>query len=237
MRPDGEFDQRYIDGDLPWDTGRPDRQLARVIEAHGIEPCAALEIGCGTGANAVWLAGRGFRVTAVDISPNAVRMAERKARAAGVQVAVLAADFMAETIPGGPFGLVFDRGVLHGYDEAADRAEFAERVAAHLEGGGGGGGSDPARPGRRGEPAAGGEHDAPAPGAILSGAGGLRISLVGSTDGPPRAFGPPRRSAADVALAVEPHFEVLVIEAGHFDSDQPVPAPAWSCLMRRRQGG
>ena len=198
MPPDKQFDQRYIDGDLPWDTGRPDHHLAQIIRAHHIEPCQALEIGCGTGTNSVWLAQQGFQVTALDLAPTAIRRAEARAAAAGVQVALRAADFMADDLPDGPFAFVFDRGVLHGCDRPADRATFAQRVAARL-----------------------------AP-------DGLWLSFIGSADAPPRQSGPPRLSAAEVVLAVEPYYQLLLLQAGHFDSDQPVPAPAWLCLMRKR---
>ena len=55
------WDQRYADGELPWDSGKEDVHLGEVIERHGIEAGKALEIGCGTGTNTIWLAGRGSR--------------------------------------------------------------------------------------------------------------------------------------------------------------------------------
>ena len=127
-----KFEQRYVDGDLPWDSGRPDRNLADVIESFDIKPCPALEIGCGTGTNAVWLSRQGFQVTALDIAPTAIRRAEEKAEAAGVQVSLHVADFMEDTVPGGLFGFLFDRGVFHGCDAPDDRAAFAEKVASCL---------------------------------------------------------------------------------------------------------
>jgi len=67
-------------------------------------------------------------------------------------------------------------------------------------------------------------------------ANGIWLSEIGSTDGPPREIGPPRRSARDVMTAVEPHFEVLRFESSAFDNDQDDAPRMWLCLMRKRQG-
>ena len=51
-----DWDRRYVDGHLPWDSGKPDVHLRRFIEDSKIVPCKTLEVGCGTGTNAIWLA-------------------------------------------------------------------------------------------------------------------------------------------------------------------------------------
>lgn len=130
------WDERYRTGDLPWDSGRPDRHLEQVLDEFAIGPCAALEAGCGTGTNAVWLARQGFRVTAVDVAPTAIAEAGRKAASAGVAVAFVAGDFLHVAIPGGPFGFLFDRGCLHSFDTRAERVAFADRAAGLLDEGG-----------------------------------------------------------------------------------------------------
>ena len=132
--PERNWDERYRTGDLPWDTGRPSEHLERALASFAVEPCAALEIGCGTGTNAVWLAARGFTVTAVDVSETAIERAKERAAGAGVEVAFLAADFIggAGDLPGAPFGFAFDRGCFHSFDERADRTAFADTVARHL---------------------------------------------------------------------------------------------------------
>src|SRR6185312_2198551 len=81
-----EWNDRYRDGNLPWDTGRPSSELQRILSQSTIRPCRALELGCGTGTNSVWLAQQGFEVTGIDLAPLAVEKAEQRARAAGVEV-------------------------------------------------------------------------------------------------------------------------------------------------------
>lgn len=63
---------------------------------------------------------------------------------------------------------------------------------------------------------------------------GLWFTIVGSTDDPPGEFGPPRRSARDVVVAVEPFFEILSLTASHFESNRQNPPRAWACLMQKR---
>jgi hypothetical protein len=64
---------------------------------------------------------------------------------------------------------------------------------------------------------------------------GLWLSLVGSTDGPPRDVGPPQRSARDIVIAMEPYFEILLLKSTHFDSNDPEPPRAWICMMQKRE--
>ncbi len=108
------WDERYEKGDTPWETGAPSTELQRVLGETAVPPGPALELGCGTGASAVWLARQGFDVTAVDISPLAIERARRRAEQAGVGVRFLTADVLRPPEElGGPFDFFFDRGCYH----------------------------------------------------------------------------------------------------------------------------
>ncbi len=108
-----EWDKRYEQGDTPWDTGQPSTELVRVMQAEALPRPKALELGCGTGTNAVWLARHGFEVTAIDFSPRALQRAQERARAAGVSVRWIAGDVLHPPDLGGPYDFVFDRGCYH----------------------------------------------------------------------------------------------------------------------------
>src|SRR5262245_26138954 len=97
----------------PWDSGRVSAELVRRVSDAKIQPCRAVELGCGTGTNAVWLAQCGFDVTAIDISPTAVQRARQRAADAGVAVHFVEADVMALPELGPPFDFLFDRGCYH----------------------------------------------------------------------------------------------------------------------------
>ena len=108
-----DWDQRYITKETPWDSGVPSQELQRVLREWPIKPCRTLELGCGTGTNAVYLAGQGFDVTAVELSAVAVEQAKARAAQAGVSVRFLHADLLRLPDLGPPFPFVFDRGVYH----------------------------------------------------------------------------------------------------------------------------
>ena len=134
--PKRDWNERYATGDLPWDTGRHDRCLEKLVSTGAVEPCRALELGCGTGSNAIWLALQGFDVSAVDLSPLAVRSGTAKAKQAGVEVRFVASDVFDADVPVDAFGFVFDRGCFHSFSDPSQRDRFVEYVSSHLKSGG-----------------------------------------------------------------------------------------------------
>jgi methyl halide transferase len=108
-----DWNEHYQSGQPPWETGEPSSELGRVIAEEQIEPCRVIELGCGSGINAVWLAQQGFDVTAVDFNELAIERARRRAIDAGVTVRFEQADVL--NLPDGwePFPLFFDRGCYH----------------------------------------------------------------------------------------------------------------------------
>ncbi|MFD4902789.1 class I SAM-dependent methyltransferase [Streptomyces sp. NPDC058411] len=101
----------YRDGKPPWDSGITPPELVALVEGPGaLQPGQSLELGCGTGTNAVYLARHGWRVSAVDLVDRAVRQAREKAAAAGADVTVLCGDAtrLDEVGAPGPYDLFFD---------------------------------------------------------------------------------------------------------------------------------
>jgi SAM-dependent methyltransferase len=128
--PHPSWNESYASGaPLPWDTGTPDPQLVEMIESRAIAPGRTLEIGCGTGTNANFLAQHGFNVLGIDISEVAVNRARAKAHR---QCRFEVMDFLAAAPTGGPFEFVFDRGCFHVFDDERERVRFAQKVAAEL---------------------------------------------------------------------------------------------------------
>jgi SAM-dependent methyltransferase len=78
------WDDRYASADQVW-SGNPNQRLVEHVADHA--PGSALEVGCGEGADAIWLARRGWHVTAVDVSSVALERAARYAAEAGPEVA------------------------------------------------------------------------------------------------------------------------------------------------------
>lgn len=133
---DNRFEGRYQSGDTPWDHGMVDYNLIDVLSRNGISRCRVLDIGCGSGENAIWLAQQGFDVVACDLSPTAIQQAKDKLTATEAEVCFLVADFLADPMPDAPFGFIFDRGCLHCMDDESERKSFVEKVAGLLKEGG-----------------------------------------------------------------------------------------------------
>lgn len=98
-----EWDERYAGAEQIW-SGRPNTAL--VAETTGLTPGRALDVGCGEGADAVWLAARGWDVTALDVSQVALDRAARQAEAAGVRVRWVAGGLTDAAPAAGGFDLV-----------------------------------------------------------------------------------------------------------------------------------
>ena len=133
MSEENRFEKRYIEGNLPWDVKRRDFNLSGLVEDGTISAGKVLELGCGTGDNAIWLAKNGFSVTACDYSKTAIDMARQKAKEENVLIEFYQLDFLKDRIPGEPYNFVFDRGCFHGFDLEEDRKTYAKNVASVLD--------------------------------------------------------------------------------------------------------
>ncbi|MGC8627159.1 MAG: class I SAM-dependent methyltransferase [Acidimicrobiales bacterium] len=96
-----EWDARYSKRAGAMWSGRPNGRL--VTEVAGLRPGRALDVGCGEGADAIWLAASGWTVTAVDISEVALSRAREAAQLAGTTVEWLAGDVLELDLPARSF--------------------------------------------------------------------------------------------------------------------------------------
>jgi SAM-dependent methyltransferase len=130
---DVNFDSLYQGGQLiegvdlpsiPWDIGAA-QPVVMDAERAGRFSGAVLDVGCGLGDNAIYLAGQGHAVTAIDAAPSAIEQAGRRARRQGVDVEFAVAD--ATTLDGfdGRFDSVLDGACYHCLDEDARQAYAA----------------------------------------------------------------------------------------------------------------
>jgi len=98
-------------GQLPWNHTTPTHFLNEIVQARDT-PGRALDIGCGSGVDSVFLASRGWDVTAVDFVPQAIEMTKARAAEARVTFALEQTDILTWDT-GQKFDLVLDAGVLH----------------------------------------------------------------------------------------------------------------------------
>ena len=100
---DFDWDERYLEADQMW-SGEPNGSL--VSELTGFGPGRALDVGCGEGADAIWLASLGWKVTAIDVAEVAVRRARAAADRANVEVEWLHTGLLDAALRAGGYDLV-----------------------------------------------------------------------------------------------------------------------------------
>jgi len=99
---------------IPWDMESPPQVLVDLVTSGKVRPCRTIDLGCGTGNYAIYLAGLGFDVTGVDSSPTAIRIAREKAQRKGVKCRFIVADLLGDLHEvTGRFDFAFDWEVLH----------------------------------------------------------------------------------------------------------------------------
>jgi SAM-dependent methyltransferase len=100
---DVDWDEWYSAAEQMW-SGEPNGPL--VAEVGGLDPGKALDVGCGEGADAIWLASLGWQVTAIDVTEVALRRARAAAERANVEVEWLLTGLLDAALPAGGFDLV-----------------------------------------------------------------------------------------------------------------------------------
>jgi len=121
------WEASYLGGPAPWDIGRPQPAVARVVADGGFTG-AVLDVGCGTGENSLHIAAAGLDVLGVDVAPTAVAIARAKSEARGIPAHFAAADAFRLDRLGRSFDSVLDCGLFHTFD-ADERAAYVAGLA------------------------------------------------------------------------------------------------------------
>ena len=129
------FAFQYLLNNPPWDTGITPPEVYQFLEENS--PGIALDLGCGTGTNALTIADYGWKVTGIDYVPKAIRIARRKARQAGLadRVKFQVGDVLDLNSLEGKHDLVLDIGCFHSFS-GMDIDRYARNVLNNLSPGG-----------------------------------------------------------------------------------------------------
>jgi SAM-dependent methyltransferase len=128
--PPGFFDSAY-DGQPPWDIGRPQDDIVRLHGRGGFKG-DVLDVGCGSGANALFLASKGLNVLGIDRVPAAIEKARARAAAAGSKAEFEVADALELKKLGRKFDTILDCGLFHVFSDA-DRAKYVKSLASAIK--------------------------------------------------------------------------------------------------------
>jgi ubiquinone/menaquinone biosynthesis C-methylase UbiE len=120
------FDQMY-EGTPPWEIGRPQKMVADLVDRGRVRG-RVLDLGCGTGENALLCAARGLEVVGVDSSPRAIEMARAKAKGRDLRVRFLVQDALEISAVGETFDTVIDSGLFHVFSDESRRL-YARELA------------------------------------------------------------------------------------------------------------
>jgi len=111
---------------IPWVFGsKPD--LERLVESGRIQPGRAIDLGCGAGLEAIYLAKKGFDVTGVDFSPTAIKMARKNAESAGLKIEFIQDDLTNLEHIHGTFDFLLDYGAMNDLNQQ-DRDSYVVNV-------------------------------------------------------------------------------------------------------------
>ncbi len=80
--------------EIPWNIETPPNVLVELLDSGKVKPCKTIDLGCGTGNYAIYLASAGFDVTGIDISPTAIKIAKENAKKKGIKCDFLVADVL-----------------------------------------------------------------------------------------------------------------------------------------------
>ena len=167
----------YASGELPWDTGQPEPLLVEFVTSLGIAPGRTLEIGAGTGTNALGWPSAGLMCSESMSPPSRSKRLAQKMEGRDYAVASrhwTSSPRLCPTVysTSSSIAVVFMFSTNPGKELASPRTSPATLAP-----------------------------------------GGSWLSLIGSTEGPPREVGPPRRSACEVTLAIEPALEIVELRS------------------------
>ena len=115
-----------------WTLAHPSQELVGVIATLGLVPdSVALDVGCGTGVELVFLAKHGFKAIGIDVAPRALELAAERARAAGVELELHEGSAVSLPLEKDSIDFVNDRGLLQHLSES-ERGRYAREMARVL---------------------------------------------------------------------------------------------------------
>ncbi len=131
LRTKEQWEKIYEGENTPWNAGVAEPYLVNLVGGGKVKPGKAIDFGCGTGNESIFLATRGFKVTGVDISENAITLARRNAEQINVDCTFIVASVLEIPI-NQKYDFVLDRACFHFLDPS-ERQQYIDEVRSLLK--------------------------------------------------------------------------------------------------------
>ena len=135
MSNDKEIFEKIYEEEAVWTESEPPKELVKLIESGEIKPCKVLDVGCGEGFYAIYLASKGFDVTGIDISKNAIKLAKENATKHNVKIKFMSLDVADLDKINDKFDFVFEWAILH-HIMPEQRQKYTKNIKRILNKGG-----------------------------------------------------------------------------------------------------
>ncbi len=123
--------RNYPLNEIPWHASKPDKFLINLVNKGGIKPGSVLDMCSGDGTNSIYLSSKGFKVSGIDISPTAVRIAKKRCLARALECSYVIGDILKKQF-GEKFDLILDRGCFHHISED-NKPRYVSRIIKLLK--------------------------------------------------------------------------------------------------------
>jgi len=115
----------------PWEVGHPQSAFVDLFSSNELVLGKVLDLGCGTGENAIFLAQNGFSVVGIDLVPSAIEKAKQKAKGLGLEIDFSVGDALHLRFHSDEFDSVIDSGLFHIFDDKR-RLAYIDQIAKVL---------------------------------------------------------------------------------------------------------
>jgi methyl halide transferase len=126
-----DWEKRYRERDTPWEEEEPSSELLVALRAHAGPDPRVLEVGCGLGTNALWLASHGYRIDATDVSQRCIEQARARSAPGPGAPNFFVMDAIRSPIDA-TYDVVVDRGCFHSFSRPEARGLFGRKMSERL---------------------------------------------------------------------------------------------------------